>query len=93
MIYTSRTHACKHARTRAHTHARTHTPHTHTAHTQAASIDEDVTEALGNDFVRAEFIRDQLVPKAVLYFTGEAVEDDDDVSGWVGPGKWVGGAW
>lgn len=33
---------------------------------------------LESDFGRAEFLRDRLIPKAVLYFTGEAVEDDDE---------------
>ena len=33
---------------------------------------------LSDDFARAEFLRDRLIPKAILFFTGEALEDDDD---------------
>lgn len=33
---------------------------------------------LESDFGRAEFLRDRLIPKAVLYFTGEALEEDDE---------------
>lgn len=40
--------------------------------------EEELQEALADDYVRAEFLRDRLVPKAVLYFTGEAVEDDEE---------------
>lgn len=38
---------------------------------------------LSDDFARAEFLRDRLIPKAVLFFTGEALEDDED-----GPEVW-----
>ncbi len=31
------------------------------------------------NFNLAEFIRDRLVPRAVLFFTGEAVEEESDV--------------
>ena len=30
------------------------------------------------DYARAEFIRDRLLLKAVLYYTGEALDDDED---------------
>lgn len=30
------------------------------------------------DFEIGHFIREHIVPRAVLYFTGEAIEDDDD---------------
>ena len=30
------------------------------------------------DYARAEFLRDRILLKAVLYFTGEALEDDED---------------
>ena len=33
---------------------------------------------LETDFARAEFLRDRLLVKAVLFFTGEAVEDDEE---------------
>lgn len=38
-------------------------------------------EVLANDFEIGHFLRDQVIPKAVLFFTGEAVEcSDDEVS-------------
>ena len=33
---------------------------------------------LSDDYTRAEFLRDRLIPKAVLFFTGEAVEEEDE---------------
>ena len=42
--------------------------------------DEEVSQLLSDDFARAEFIRDRLVAKAVLFFTGEIADDEDDVS-------------
>ena len=42
--------------------------------------DEEVSQLLSDDYARAEFIRDRLVPKAVLFFTGEIMDfEDDDV--------------
>ena len=44
--------------------------------------DEDSEAILAADFEIGHFIRERIVPRAVLYFTGEAIEDDDDdVSG------------
>lgn len=44
--------------------------------------DEDSEAVLAADFEIGHFIRERIVPRAVLYFTGEAIEDDDDdVSG------------
>ena len=41
--------------------------------------DEDATaEVLAADFARAEFLKDRVIPQAVLFFTGEALEDGDD---------------
>ncbi len=40
----------------------------------------EAQDLLASDYLRAEFLRDRLVPKAVLFFTGEALEDEDDVS-------------
>ena len=40
--------------------------------------EEARAQALSDNFNRAEFIRDRLVPRAVLFFTGEAIEEDDD---------------
>lgn len=39
--------------------------------------DEDVEALLAADFEIGHFIRERIVPRAVLYFTGEALEDDD----------------
>lgn len=44
-----------------------------------AAVDvDDIAQSLSDDYTRAEFIRDRLVPKAVLFFTGEALEEDGD---------------
>merc|ERR1712048_1089596 len=40
--------------------------------------DEDIQTLLEADFEMGHFIRDQLIPRAVLYFTGEADDEDDD---------------
>ena len=57
-------------------------PHTLTpSSAEAQSPDEseeDIAQTLSDDFSRAEFIRDRLVPKAVLFYTGEALEEDED---------------
>ncbi len=39
--------------------------------------DEDTEALLAADFEIGHFIRERIVPRAVLYFTGEALEDDD----------------
>jgi len=42
-------------------------------------VDEDATlEAITADFFKAQFLKDRVIPQAVLFFTGEALEDDDD---------------
>lgn len=41
--------------------------------------EDDVSQMLSDDYARAEFIRDRLVPKAVLFFTGEIMDEEDDV--------------
>lgn len=38
-------------------------------------VDEDTEALLQADFQIGHFIRERIVPHAVLYFTGEAVED------------------
>lgn len=43
-----------------------------------APQDEDSEAVLAADFEIGHFIRERIVPRAVLYFTGEAIEDDDD---------------
>uniref|UniRef100_A0A672QXT2 Nucleosome assembly protein 1-like 4a n=1 Tax=Sinocyclocheilus grahami TaxID=75366 RepID=A0A672QXT2_SINGR len=41
--------------------------------------DEDLDFTLGTDFEIGHFFRERVIPKAVLYFTGEALEDDESV--------------
>lgn len=43
----------------------------------------EAQELLAADYLRAEFLRDRLVPKAVLFFTGEALDDDGDEVNWL----------
>ncbi|XP_041270954.1 nucleosome assembly protein 1-like 4 isoform X3 [Onychostruthus taczanowskii] len=43
------------------------------------SLDEDSEFTLAADFEIGHFFRERIVPRAVLYFTGEAIEDDDNV--------------
>ncbi len=47
---------------------------------EGEEADEDTEALLAADFEIGHFIRERIVPRAVLYFTGEALEDDD-VSG------------
>uniref|UniRef100_A0A915EAU8 Uncharacterized protein n=1 Tax=Ditylenchus dipsaci TaxID=166011 RepID=A0A915EAU8_9BILA len=35
-------------------------------------------ESLRTDFETGQIVRDQIIPRAVLFFTGEGVEDDFD---------------
>ncbi|XP_031574966.1 nucleosome assembly protein 1-like 1 [Actinia tenebrosa] len=41
-------------------------------------MDEDTEALLAADFEIGHFFRERLIPKAVLYFTGEAIEDEFD---------------
>ena len=45
-----------------------------------APQDEDTETLLASDFEIGHFIRERIVPRAVLYFTGEALENDDEVT-------------
>merc|ERR1711955_4218 len=42
-----------------------------------AEVDEDTQALLTADFEIGHYIRERIVPRAVLFFTGEALEDDD----------------
>ncbi|XP_076855396.1 nucleosome assembly protein 1-like 4b isoform X2 [Brachyhypopomus gauderio] len=42
-----------------------------------SELDEDSEFTLATDFEIGHFFRERIVPRAVLYFTGEALEDDD----------------
>ncbi|XP_069756980.1 nucleosome assembly protein 1-like 4b isoform X2 [Narcine bancroftii] len=41
-------------------------------------MDEDSEFNLATDFEIGHFFRERIVPRAVLYFTGEAIDDDED---------------
>merc|ERR1711872_646488 len=41
-------------------------------------MDEETEQLLAADFEIGPFFRDRIIPRAVLYFTGEALEEDDD---------------
>lgn len=61
------------------------------AHAQVSSQDEDSEFTLASDFEIGHFFRERIVPRAVLYFTGEAIEDDDNVGATGAPGATSGG--
>jgi nucleosome assembly protein 1-like 1 len=42
-----------------------------------ADIDGDIQELITTDFEIGHYIRERIIPRAVLFFTGEALEDDD----------------
>merc|ERR1712168_1756308 len=44
----------------------------------AEEMDEETEALLAADFEIGHFFRDRIIPRAVLYFTGEALEDEDD---------------
>lgn len=41
-----------------------------------AEIDDDTQALLSSDFEIGHYIRERVIPRAVLYFTGEAMDDD-----------------
>lgn len=43
-----------------------------------AEVDEDTQALLTSDFEIGHYIRERIVPRAVLYYTGEALEDEDE---------------
>ncbi|XP_064877483.1 nucleosome assembly protein 1-like 1 [Oncorhynchus nerka] len=45
---------------------------------ESGDMDEDTEAILAADFEVGQLICEHIVPRAVLYFTGEAIEDDDD---------------
>ncbi|XP_059402687.1 nucleosome assembly protein 1-like 4 [Carassius carassius] len=44
----------------------------------ADGMDEDLECTLATDFEIGHFFRERVIPRAVLYFTGEALDDDDE---------------
>lgn len=46
--------------------------------TEGEEPDEETESLLAADFEIGHFIREHIIPRAVLYFTGEALDDDED---------------
>ncbi|XP_034102920.1 nucleosome assembly protein 1-like 1-B [Drosophila nasuta] len=46
--------------------------------TDKEDIDDDSQQILATDFEIGHFLRARIIPKAVLYFTGDIVDDEDD---------------
>lgn len=44
---------------------------------EGAEVDEETEALLSADFEIGHMIRERIIPRAVLYFTGEAIEDDE----------------
>uniref|UniRef100_A0A8C5PFP6 Nucleosome assembly protein 1-like 1 n=1 Tax=Leptobrachium leishanense TaxID=445787 RepID=A0A8C5PFP6_9ANUR len=45
---------------------------------ESGELDDDAEAILTADFEIGHFLHERIVPRSVLYFTGEAIEDDDD---------------
>ncbi|KAI4579324.1 hypothetical protein MJG53_001197 [Ovis ammon polii x Ovis aries] len=45
---------------------------------ESGDLDDDSEGILAADFEIGHFLRERIIPRSVLYFTGEAIEDDDD---------------
>ncbi|KAG5207570.1 hypothetical protein JEQ12_017334 [Ovis aries] len=45
---------------------------------ESGDLDNDSEAILAADFEIGHFLREPIIPRSVLYFTGEAIEDDDD---------------
>lgn len=43
-----------------------------------AEIDDDTQALLSSDFEIGHYIRERIIPRAVLYYTGEGLEDEDE---------------
>ncbi|XP_014207291.1 nucleosome assembly protein 1-like 1 isoform X1 [Copidosoma floridanum] len=43
-----------------------------------AEVDEDIQVLLTSDFEVGHYIRERIVPRAVLYYTGEGLEEEDE---------------
>lgn len=42
------------------------------------SVFDVITQILGTDFEIGHFLRSRIIPKAVLYYTGDIVDDEDE---------------
>lgn len=47
---------------------------------ESRDLDDDAEAILAADFEIGHFLRERIIPRSVLYFTGEAIEDDDFIS-------------
>ncbi|EHB08539.1 Nucleosome assembly protein 1-like 1 [Heterocephalus glaber] len=45
---------------------------------ESGDLDDDAEAILAADFEIGHFLRDRIIPRSVLYFTGKAIEEDDD---------------
>ena len=45
---------------------------------ESGDLDDDSETILAADFEIGHFLREHIIPRSVLYFTGEDIEDDDD---------------
>lgn len=54
------------------------TPPTIPEDTKEEDVDEDLRNLLTTDFEIGHYIRERIVPRAVLFFTGEGCEDEED---------------
>ncbi|KAI4581109.1 hypothetical protein MJG53_010651 [Ovis ammon polii x Ovis aries] len=45
---------------------------------ESGDLDDDSEAILTADFEIGHFLRERMIPRSVLYFTGEAIEDDDN---------------
>uniref|UniRef100_A0A4W2DGR0 Nucleosome assembly protein 1 like 1 n=1 Tax=Bos indicus x Bos taurus TaxID=30522 RepID=A0A4W2DGR0_BOBOX len=45
---------------------------------ESGDLDDDSEAILAADFEIGHFLHEHIIPRSVLYFTGEAIEDDDD---------------
>ncbi|KAB0403983.1 hypothetical protein E2I00_014450, partial [Balaenoptera physalus] len=45
---------------------------------ESGDLDDAAEAILAADFEIGHFLRERIIPRSVLYFTGEAIEDDDD---------------
>ncbi|XP_044747698.1 nucleosome assembly protein 1-like 1-A [Coccinella septempunctata] len=46
--------------------------------TEKEEVDDEIHAILTTDFEIGHYIRERIIPRAVLYFTGEGIEDEED---------------
>lgn len=44
----------------------------------AADVDDELRSLITSDFEIGHYIRDRIIPRAVLFFTGEGIDDNED---------------